>query len=69
MDRRLEMGKKNTGSNSRSKSGKRNNGTIHPEKKGDSAQLFQMVQRHGATSLKIHWAYYTEAASGLQALN
>ena len=69
MDRRLEMGKKNTGSNSRSKNGKRNNGILHPGNKGDSAQLFKMVQRHGAPSLKIHWAYYTEAASGLQVLN
>ena len=61
------MGKKNTGSNSRSKNGKRNNGILHPGNRGDSAQLFQMVQRHGAPSLKIHWAYYTGAFFGLQA--
>ena len=39
------MGKKNTGSNSRSKKENGNN---------------------GATSSKIHWAYYTEAIFGLQ---
>lgn len=52
------MGKKNTGSNSRSKKGNGNN--------GDGTQLFRAEQRHGATSSKIHWAYYTEAIFGLQ---
>ena len=60
------MGKKNTGSNSRSKKGNGNNGMLHPGNKGDGTQLFRAEQRHGATSSKIHWAYYTEAIFGLQ---
>ena len=60
------MGKKNTGSNSRSKKENGNNGIFHPGNEGSSTQLFHAVQRHGATSLKIHWAYYTEAIFGLQ---
>lgn len=60
------MGKKNTGSNSRSKKENGNNGMLHPGNKGDSTQLFCAEQRHGATSSKIHWAYYTEAIFGLQ---
>ena len=61
------MGKKNTGSNSRSKKGNGNNGMLHPGNKGDGTQLFHAEQRHGVTSSKIHWAYYTEAIFGLQA--
>lgn len=60
------MGKKNTGSNSRSKKENGNNGMLHPGNKGDGTQLFCAEQRHGATSSKIHWAYYTEAIFGLQ---
>lgn len=60
------MGKKNTGSNSRSKKENGNNGMLHPGNKGDGTQLFRAEQRHGATSSKIHWAYYTEAIFGLQ---
>lgn len=60
------MGKKNTGSNSRSKKGNGNNGMLHPGNKGDGTQLFRAEQRHGTTSSKIHWAYYTEAIFGLQ---
>lgn len=60
------MGKKNTGSNSRSKKGNGNNGMLHPGNKGDGTQLFHAEQRHGVTSSKIHWAYYTEAITGLQ---
>ena len=61
------MGKKNTGSNSRSKKENGNNGMLHPGNKGDGTQLFRAEQRHGATSSKIHWAYYTEAITRLQA--
>ena len=60
------MGKKNTGSNSRSKKENGNNGMLHPGNKGDGTQLFRAEQRHGTTSSKIHWAYYTEAIFGLQ---
>lgn len=60
------MGKKNTGSNSRSKKKNGNNGMLHPGNKGDGTQFFRAEQRHGATSSKIHWAYYTEAIFGLQ---
>ena len=41
---------------------------IHPGKQGDNTQLFHAGQHHGVTSFKIHWAYYTEAGPGLQAL-
>ena len=62
------MGKKNTGSNSRSKKRNGNKGMIHPGKQGDNTQLFHAGQHHGVTSFKIHWAYYTEAGPGLQAV-
>ena len=42
---------------------------IHPGKQGDNTQLFHAGQHHGVTSFKIHWAYYTEAGTGLQVLN
>ena len=63
---RPKTGKKNTGSHSRSKTENGNKGAIHFEKGGNSGAFFHTVLRHGVTSSKIHWAYYTEAAPGLQ---
>ena len=61
------MGKKNTGSNGRSKKRNGNKGMIHPGKQGDNTQLFHAGQHHGVTSFKIHWAY--RSGTGIASLD